>query len=110
MRGVSKWCPQYFWSRVDLPNDILQCWNWKGSKRAGYGAFRNTNASRQAYIYAFGELSDKAVLVCHHCDNRSCVNPGHLFRGSQSDNMKDCIRKGRFKINLPNYKHKEGIS
>jgi HNH endonuclease len=87
---------EYFWSKVDFPEDILQCWQWAGSKRTkGYGAFRNTNASRHAYMLAFGQLPNGRVFVCHRCDNPWCVNPGHLFRGSQTDNMQDASQKGR---------------
>jgi hypothetical protein len=38
---------------------------------------------------------DSKLKVCHHCDNRRCFNPEHLFLGTQSDNVKDCMNKGR---------------
>ena len=80
------------------------CWHWIGSVDSrGYGnigvktvkGFLTQRAHRVAYTLFVGPIP-KGKVVCHTCDNRCCVNPEHLFLGSQKDNVKDCVEKGRF--------------
>jgi len=52
-------------------------------------------AHRWAYETFVGPIPD-GLGVCHHCDTPSCVRPDHLFVGTQKDNVRDCISKGRF--------------
>lgn len=80
------------------------CWEWIGWKdKDGYGVasyrFDGTHerrARRIAWIVNFGSIP-KRMLVCHRCDNPSCVNPQHLFLGSNQDNVTDMMVKGRNK-------------
>lgn len=86
-----------FWSKVEQPKD--GCWTWRGCKSSqGYGYVRingKTNkAHRIAYEIAYGRPPDN-LLVCHHCDNPSCVRPDHLWLGTNKDNTLDRHNKGR---------------
>lgn len=74
------------------------CWLWSGALTdKGYGQTwwegRQLPAHRLSYLAFKGEIG--AALVCHRCDIRSCINPGHLFLGSNDENMADMVRKGR---------------
>lgn len=75
----------------------------------GYGQFKVNNkvqrAHRVSWTIHFGDIPDR-LLICHKCDNPSCVNPSHLFIGTQFDNMKDAVTKGR----LNNKGEKQGCS
>jgi hypothetical protein len=76
------------------------CWIWNASKNSkGYGTFsfekRGTEgAHRASWLIYRGEIP-KSMYVLHHCDHAYCVNPDHLFLGTNSDNMQDCAQKNR---------------
>ena len=93
-----------FWSKVST-QEAAQCWLWTGCcsiKHAGtYGQFHLKRpramvaAHRLAWVLSNAEPVPPQRFVLHHCDNPLCVNPGHLFIGDHSDNMRDMARKGR---------------
>ena len=88
-----------FMAKVDKRGDN-ECWNWKGSDDGhGYGEFwfegKKWKAPRFSWVLNNGVPIPKGLLVCHKCDNPSCVNPNHLFLGTMSDNIMDCVKKGR---------------
>ena len=77
-----------------------ECWVWTAATIGGYGWFFvhtgvNEYAHRMSYKLYKGAIPE-GMCVLHHCDNPSCVNPKHLSLGTQSDNIIDCVRKGRF--------------
>lgn len=79
------------------------CWEWIGAmSNTGYGIVKHLGkrigAHRASWIIHFGEINDIKMFVCHKCDNRKCINPDHLFLGTNSDNMRDCYQKGRMVI------------
>jgi len=85
-----------FWERV-APGP--GCWIWSGSRiHHGYGRVKRDRrlelAHRVAWELVNGPVPD-GLCVLHHCDNPPCVNPAHLFVGTNSDNILDAVAKGR---------------
>jgi hypothetical protein len=82
-----------------IPEPNSGCFLWLSAPTStGYGSIelrgRTLSAHRFAYALFRGEIPD-GLLVCHHCDNPLCVNPDHMFIGTDLDNQIDCIKKGR---------------
>lgn len=81
---------------------VTGCWNWNGCTNAkGYGMMgrraageHHYYAHRWAYAVCVGSIP-RGKIVCHRCDNPTCINPAHLFLGTHSDNALDREQKGR---------------
>lgn len=81
------------------PEPMSGCWLWtRFVNPGGYGTIRLNGprvlAHRASWTVAHGPIPD-GMVVCHKCDTPSCVNPDHLYVGTQRQNMDDCSRRGR---------------
>jgi hypothetical protein len=87
-----------FWRKVNK-NGENGCWIWTGLKMtSGYGIFGINKSCIGAHRYSwelhYGKIPD-GMSVLHICDIKLCVNPKHLFIGTQADNMRDMANKNR---------------
>ena len=87
---------QRFWRKVTIGSPD-ECWEWQGSRRGdNYGQLYVAHKHRAAHRFSFF-LAHRYYppVVRHKCDNRVCVNPHHLQGGTQTDNMRDVVERGR---------------
>ena len=91
--------PQLSFEARTMPEPNSGCLIWTGSLLSdGYGQIAVNGKMMRAHRFSWEESNGpipEGIYVLHTCDNRVCVNPDHLFLGTQQDNMDDMVRKGR---------------
>lgn len=97
--AIRNW-PRRFWDKVLIGDG---CWIWAAARtKTGYGTVgvgngKTSQAHRVSWELCVGPIPD-GMQVLHKCDNPPCVNPDHLFIGTNDDNMKDRKAKGRYDL------------
>lgn len=88
-----------FWAQVDMDHDPGACWLWTGGRGGRYGLFRLGPRKVLAHRFVAGQAAGLTLqpgqVVLHLCDTPLCVRPDHLRVGTQSDNVRDMLAKGR---------------
>ena len=84
-----------------IPEPNSGCWLWLGlCNRRGYGVIgyqRKRSLAHRMMLSFYQPNSDANLYACHRCDVTSCINPDHLFWGTQGQNLQDAVSKGRMK-------------
>jgi hypothetical protein len=88
-----------------IPEPNSGCWLWLGPYRSrGYGSMsigkRRSAPAHRVMLSLVSPNNNPALYACHHCDVACCINPDHLYWGTQTDNMRDAARRGRIKLPL----------
>lgn len=82
------------------------CWEWQGLIEGyGYGVLDHNRMRYRAHVLALefdGRPVPKGMLACHHCDNRKCVRPSHLYVGTHKSNIADARSRLRFARGITN--------
>lgn len=102
--------PERFWARVNK-NTESGCWEWIGKSISTNGYANIKRGGKRGGVHRFSfEMHVGPIpigmMVCHKCDNKRCVNPSHLFLGSNRDNQVDSYQKGR----LPTRGEQHGLA
>lgn len=97
-----------FWLSVPK-KEPDQCWEWQGHKdRSNYGQIRINGrwarSHRLSFVINVGLLIE-GMSICHSCDNPACVNPAHLWQGTNHENILDKVKKGRAKVGIGERQH-----
>ena len=108
IKNIHTNCPKDYINQKVIKND---CWIWCGYIRTnGYAPVDNTkwgklykvsSAHQLAYVIYKGDYN-RELYICHTCHNKTCVNPGHLYAGTPSDNVRDMVNAGRAAWQLKN--------
>lgn len=87
------------WTRIDI-GEPDECWEWQGPVvNSGYGYVGKRLAHRVVLEMVMdADLGDLCAL--HHCDNKLCCNPSHLYAGTYRDNARDRVERGQHRMNF----------